>query len=84
VLANHANGGGEGGGIFNDGKLTINESAVLGNRADGGSGGGIFNVGALTLNFSAVAGNSADSGADLVNGGTVTNNHSFVGERVDG
>jgi hypothetical protein len=85
LWGNHADGG-LGGGILNaDGTLRIDHSLLFGNKADGGAGGGIFNQGALTLDFSAVVGNSAATGVDLGNvGGTVTLNHSIVGERADG
>ncbi|MEB3337084.1 MAG: filamentous hemagglutinin N-terminal domain-containing protein, partial [Leptolyngbyaceae bacterium] len=52
-----------GGGIFNSGTLTLNNSTVSGNSVSGGTtsygGGGIYNRGTLTLNNSTVSGNSA-------------------------
>src|SRR5215469_2720519 len=53
-----------GGGIFNEGTLTINNNTVNGNSATGGTspgGGGIYNNGTLTINNSTVNGNSARS-----------------------
>jgi len=47
--------GGDGGGIRNDGTLTIINSTLTGNV--GGVGGGIFNEGALTITGSTVSGN---------------------------
>ena len=59
---------GEGGGIFNLGKLTVSNSTISGNEVIRGScanvctlrGGGIFNVGTLTINNSTISGNSAN------------------------
>ena len=57
----------EGGGISNQGVLTINKSTISGNSATsqsctafvcGEEGGGIFNLGKLTINNSTVAGNT--------------------------
>jgi hypothetical protein len=58
---------GDGGGIYNNGTLTLNNSMVSGNSAafgwfpagTGGKGGGIFNNGSLTINGSTVSGNLA-------------------------
>jgi hypothetical protein len=59
-VTNGASDGG-GGGIWNDGTLTLTNSTVSGNTA--GSGGGIWNdYGTLTLTNSTVSGNSATSG----------------------
>lgn len=53
--------GDRGGGILNNGTLTINQSTISGNTAS--QGGGIFNNGGtLTLNRSTVSGNSAGGG----------------------
>ena len=51
--------GGFGGGIYNEGALTLNGSTVGGSSAD--FGGGIYNYGALTLTHSAVISNSANA-----------------------
>jgi hypothetical protein len=67
----------DGGGIWNNGSLTLNNSTVSGNTARGnissggssdGNGGGIFNSGILTLNNSTVSGNTARG-----NGGGIAN-----------
>jgi len=50
-----------GAGVFNEGELTINASAVVNNKAGNGTngaGGGIYNSGTLRLNASTVNGNS--------------------------
>jgi len=47
-----------GGGIYNEGSLTLSEVAVTGNVATS-SGGGIYNVGTLTLQDSTISGNEA-------------------------
>ncbi|MBA2591812.1 MAG: right-handed parallel beta-helix repeat-containing protein [Pseudomonadota bacterium] len=49
-----------GGGVFNEGALTLINSTVSGNSA-GTHGGGLYNTGTLTLTNSTVAGNFADS-----------------------
>lgn len=72
-----------GGGIYNQGTLTLNNVTVSGNHATGtnagasgaeGFGGGIFNAGTLTLNNSTVSNNTAtggdtDGSGDIGSGG---------------
>jgi hypothetical protein len=66
-----------GGGIFNYGTLTLNQSTVSGNNAS--QGGGISNGGTLTLNESTVSGNSASwQGGGIFNYGLLTLNDSTV------
>src|SRR5579862_5700563 len=62
----------EGGGILNNGVLTVSNSTISGNNANGsyngydfGSGGGIENTGTLTLINSTVTGNSVEDGGNL-------------------
>ncbi|MBW4569340.1 MAG: DUF4114 domain-containing protein [Tolypothrix carrinoi HA7290-LM1] len=59
----------EGGGIYNDGILTVTNSTITGNSASGtgvaytdtdGLGGGIYNEGTLTVIDSTISGNEAD------------------------
>lgn len=72
----------EGGGIWNAGRLTLNDSTVSGNQAENG-GGGIFNgaSGYLTLNGSTVSGNRANDGAGIYNdNGYLTLNDSVVSD----
>lgn len=61
-----------GGGITNDGTLTVANAAITGNS--GTSAGGIYNVGgSLTIEDSTIAGNTGTSGGGINNeGGTLT------------
>jgi len=75
----HGNTVGEGGGIHNSGKLTLNRSTVRDNTAD--SAGGIYNSGRLILIASTVRGNAARSHGGLFNNrGTLT----LTGSTVSG
>ncbi len=63
-------GAGNGGGILNNGELTLSSVTVAGNQAEG-PGGGIRNNGFLTVRRSLLAGNAtADHGGGLDNHGT--------------
>jgi hypothetical protein len=78
----------DGGGIYNNGTLTLNGVAVTGSI--GRSGGGIFNIGILTITNSIILGNSADTqgggvssfGGLSVSKGTISNNQADVGGGV--
>ncbi len=66
-----------GGGIFNDGALTLTNSTISGNTAY--FGGGIFNDGTVTLTNSTVSGNTASvNGGGIYNFGTTTLTNSTV------
>ena len=54
-----------GGGIYNQGNLTLNDVIITENEAD--SGGGIANAGEMSLDDSAVFGNTAVTGAGIAN-----------------
>ncbi len=72
---------GEGGGIRNNGTLTLTDSMVSGNSTtvSYGDGGGICNYGTLTLANSTVSGNSAEGdGGGIDNEGTLTLTNSTV------
>lgn len=60
-----------GGGISNEGHLTILNSTIFANMAtaDGSSGGGIFNYGTLTITNSTISGNAASLGGGILNSG---------------
>jgi CSLREA domain-containing protein len=66
-----------GGGILNNGTLTLNDSVVHGNK---GSGGGIFNTGTLTINNSTIRDNDGGTGVGGIYNsfGTLTLNNSTV------
>ncbi len=67
-------GSGGGGGIWNEGTLTVTNCTLLDNSATVGEGGGIFNQGTLTVTNSTLSGNSATSGygSAIDNAGTLT------------
>jgi hypothetical protein len=69
-----------GGGIYNQGALTVSSSTVFGNAASGGFGGGIANTGTLTLTDSLVYFNSAagGQGGGIFNSGTLTVTNSTI------
>jgi predicted outer membrane repeat protein len=61
----------EGGGILNNGTLTLTNCTLRGNAAD--SGGGISNNGTLTVSNCTFSGNTAgDGGGGILNNGTLT------------
>ncbi len=51
-------GEGSGGGVENNGTLTVSDSTFSGNSANNGGGGGILNFGTLTVGDSTFSGNS--------------------------
>ncbi len=76
-----------GGGIDNDGTLTLTSCTLSGNSAKDGSGGGIENDGTLTVANCTLAGNSASGvGGGIANDGTLTiTNSTLAGNSaVDG
>jgi hypothetical protein len=69
----------DGGGLLNDGTLTLKNSTVRGNTAPNGGGLANFSDGTLTLTQSTVRGNSATNiGGGLANWGTLTLTQSTV------
>ena len=71
-----------GGGIFNDGALTLTDCVISGNNATGGGsvaertsgGGGIFNGGTLTMNGGTLSSNSFNGSVNVnANGGGLLN-----------
>ncbi|WP_328924917.1 hypothetical protein OG429_09865 [Streptomyces sp. NBC_00190] len=65
-----------GGGIRNQGTLTLSGSTLSDNSAD--NGGGLANFGSATLSGSKVRDNYADNGAGILNANALTLNHSTV------
>jgi hypothetical protein len=71
---------GTGGGVSNNGTMTLTHSVVDLNNANTGSGGGIRNNGTLTVTSSEVAGNVANQGGGgIINQGTLTVQRSIIG-----
>ena len=60
-----------GGGIFNEGDLTLSQVLVSGNTASGGDGGGIHNIGTLQVTESTITTNSGLNGGGIFNEGTL-------------
>ncbi len=77
VTGGNAFGGFGGGGIFNNGTLTVTNSTISGNTGSD-IGGGIFNLGALTVTNSTISGNTANDGGGILNGGTLTVTNSTI------
>ena len=79
-----------GGGIWNEGTLTINGGTITGNRATNsnlaGAGAGIYNSGTLTMRGGTISNNTANWGGGIYNsetanmtlsGVTITGNHVY-------
>ncbi len=78
---------GSGGGIENDGTLTVNNSTVTGNSSTGANGAGIDNTGTLTVSNSTISDNvanqngggiSSEAGTVTVSGTTISGNSAGV------
>ncbi|MHB1423853.1 MAG: beta strand repeat-containing protein [Gemmataceae bacterium] len=73
---------GVGGGIYNDGTVTLIDSSITGNSAS--AGGGIYNSGTLTISDSEISNNSTSSGFEegvsggVANFGTLTVSNSTI------
>jgi len=76
TIQENMNSGGNGGGVYNDGTLTVTSTTVSGNSAS--QGGGIFNQGTITLTGTTIENNSATYGGGILNGGTLTDNGSTI------
>ncbi len=82
TIADGSTGAG-GGGIWNQGTLTLHSSKVSGNTAPGSEGGGILNSGTLELNDSTVSGNTAARGGGIDSeGGQVALKNSSVADNA--
>ena len=78
LSANSANFG-SGGGITNQGALTVTNSTFTGNNDVNGNGGGIYNNGKVTVTNSTITGNSAGAnGGGFSNGGMLTVTNTIV------
>ena len=71
----------DGGGIYNYGTLTLNNSRLTAN-VSGGGGGGLFSEGQATLNYSTVTGNTAAFGGGILSVNTLTLNHTTVSGNI--
>src|SRR5688572_30839251 len=73
---------GDGGGIFNNGSLTVSNSTVSANRSDNGNsesrGGGIHSTGTLSVSNSTINGNNAWEGGGIFNEGIMTISNSTI------
>jgi hypothetical protein len=72
--------GGQGGGLWNEGTMTLSGSTVTQNTSV--VGGGIYNAGVMTLSGSTVSGNT--SGGGIYNAGVLTLSGSTVSGNVGG
>src|SRR5216684_3814131 len=72
-----------GGGIYNNGTVTISNGTLSGNSA-GVGGGGIYNVGTVTISNSTLSGNSAPGGGSLANFNAASVKNSIVGNSSGG
>lgn len=59
-----------GGGIWNEGTLTLDRCTITGNSSEMGDGGGMYNTGTLTVNNCSISDNSAAAGNDSFNFGS--------------
>jgi hypothetical protein len=73
----NGNSGGSGGGILNQGNLTVSNCTLTGNQSLE-LGGGIDNLGTLTVTGSTLTGNSARSGGAIANYDTTTISNSSL------
>ncbi len=67
------NTGGDGGGIYNDGTLTVSQVNIIGNRsAFNGGGIGTGNGDSVTVNYSTIARNTAQNSGAILSNGSLT------------
>jgi len=72
-----------GGGIYNDGVLTLTDVTISGNTSAGGDGGGLNNAQDATLMGVTISGNSADEGGGIWND-TTSNSLSLTNVTISG
>ncbi|MEH1980242.1 MAG: hypothetical protein V7L27_13380 [Nostoc sp.] len=96
TITNSYDEAGGGGGISNEGVLTLSNSIITGNTAKSnttdpdngyllGEGGGIHNTGSLTVNHSIITGNTADQGGGGIynDGSLIVNYSTMTGNTAD-
>jgi hypothetical protein len=71
-----------GGGVLNEGTLSVSSSTISGSTAY--TGGGIFNLGTLTLSNSTLASNSAPYGGGIENRGSTSVTNSTISGNTGG
>ena len=89
IMLNIVNGGGEGGGIYNNGGVTTMTGSIInGNSAHAApfaNGGGIVNGGTMEISQSTISGNFAGfTGGGILNGGTLMITDSNISENHAG
>jgi len=90
TIRNGQGGNDRGGGIFNNGTMTLTNSTVCDNAVNIADGGGISNYGTLTLTNSTVSGNAADEegvdggGGGISNSDTLTLINSTISDNIGG
>ena len=86
VSGNTDSAGGQGGGIYSDGTITVTGSTLSANTAEGGGqGAGIYNSGTATVTDSTLSGNTAPGGgqgAGIYNSGTATVTDSTIADNT--
>lgn len=69
-----------GGGVYNNGTLTLEDGTICGNTA--GRGGGVYNQGIFTMSGGAISNNTRSYGAGVYNLGTFTMNAGTISENT--
>jgi hypothetical protein len=82
----HGSSAGSGGGIENNGTLTVNDSTVTNNFSTGANGAGIDNTGTFTVSNSTISDNTANQNGGGISseGGTVTVSDSTISGNTAG
>ncbi len=78
-IANNTAGAGGGGGIFNQGFLTLSNVVLHDNSIASGPGGGIYNLGRADLNNTTFVNNQANTGGGIRSANLMTITNSFIG-----
>jgi hypothetical protein len=67
-----------GGGIYNDGTLTVRDSIIRGNNGAGGEGAGVYNARQLTITGTVITDNTSSFGAGIGNYGALAVSNSVI------